>query len=293
MKTDTPDTVDTAENGNTKVILRARIWGFTWNNYRPEEFEELKEWCKEQRAKDYAVNEETGETGTRHLQGHIEFTNARTFSSLKKRWNKAHWEVVRNKEAHAKYCRKPETRTGECFTKEPKVKSPLQGKILKPWQETIVKLMCEEPEERIVYWFHDKKGGQGKTSLAKHLCINYQGQVLYICGKANDVKYGISSFIQEDENNLKMCIFDFVRSSENFVSYQAIEEVKNGIFYNTKYESKMVVFNTPHVVIFSNFPPDLTKLSADRWRVTDLNIENGGDVFESGSELDELDDLIG
>ena len=57
---------------------------------------------------------------------------------------------------------------------------------------------------------------------------------------------------------------EFTRSQEQFVSYQAIEEVKNGILFNNKYEAKMVVFNNPHVVVFSNFEPDYKALSSDR-----------------------------
>ena len=37
---------------------------------------------------------------------------------------------------------------------------------------------------------------------------------------------------------------DFTRDVEEYVSYQAIEAIKNGIFYNTKYESKMITYNT-------------------------------------------------
>ena len=63
---------------------------------------------------------------------------------------------------------------------------------------------------------------------------------------------------------------DFTRDVEEYVSYQAIEAIKNGIFYNTKYESKMITYNSPHVIIFANFFPDITKLSSDRWVIREL-----------------------
>lgn len=67
-----------------------------------------------------------------------------------------------------------------------------------------------------------------------------------------------------------MAIFDYTRSQEEYISYEALEAVKNGIFYNNKYESGMVVYNTPHVIVLSNFRPDLSKLSADRWRIKEV-----------------------
>ncbi len=54
------------------------------------------------------------------------------------------------------------------------------------------------------------------------------------------------------------------------VNYEVIESVKNGIVYNTKYESEMRVYKIPHVIVFSNERPDETKLSHDRWDIIEL-----------------------
>jgi len=35
----------------------------------------------------------------------------------------------------------------------------------------------------------------------------------------------------------------------------------------------MKVFNSPHVIIFSNFPPNKSRASADRWVVTEITSE--------------------
>lgn len=91
-------------------------------------------------------------------------------------------------------------------------------------------------------------------------------------GKASDSKYLLSQWIDQDDEKKDdlICIFDYTRSIENFVSYQGLEEIKNGIFMNTKYESKMVIINNPTVVVFANFLPEWEKLTGDRWRVMSL-----------------------
>ncbi len=33
----------------------------------------------------------------------------------------------------------------------------------------------------------------------------------------------------------------------------------------------MVRYNSPHVIVFANRPPDLSDMSADRWRVYNMN----------------------
>ena len=128
-------------------------------------------------------------------------------------------------------------------------------------------MLSEEPDNRSIYWYWDEIGNTGKTSLAKHLCINFPNQILFVNGAGKDIKYAVSEFVANEDNNLKMVIFYFTRSIENFISYEAIESVKDGILFNNKYESKMCIFNCPHIICFANFEPDYNTLSNDRWKV--------------------------
>ena len=80
------------------------------------------------------------------------------------------------------------------------------------------------------------------------------------------IKSGVTDYIKKHKQ-IDQVIFHYVRSMEDYVSYAAIEEVKDGMFYNGKYESSMVIYNPPHIICMANFPPDLDKLSKDRWVV--------------------------
>jgi len=51
------------------------------------------------------------------------------------------------------------------------------------------------------------------------------------------------------------------------MNYGAIEQVKNGLVFSGKYESSMLIFNPPHVVIFANDTPDESMYSNDRWHI--------------------------
>ena len=53
-----------------------------------------------------------------------------------------------------------------------------------------------------------------------------------------------------------------------------MEAIKNGCFFSGKYESGMVRFNSPHILVFANEPPERTKLSQDRWCVFALRDES-------------------
>lgn len=272
----TQNTNDTTTNGNTSSI-RGRNWALTINNWTDTEKNELEQFIKNE-CESGIFQPEIGEEGTPHLQTYLNFKNARTFTSIKKAFPRAHIEKVRNIKAYENYCKKQETKAGETFEfskkrKRPATKDPLENKELKPWQQEIIDMIEIEPDERTIHWYVDKKGNGGKSSLAKHLYLKYKGDIICVTGKASDIKYMIKQFLENEENILKIIIFDFSRSQETFVSYQAIEEVKNGLIFNTKYECGMIDFNPPHVIIFSNFEPEKEKLSLDRWNIHYINKE--------------------
>lgn len=123
-------------------------------------------------------------------------------------------------------------------------------------------------ETRKIYWFWEPEGCTGKTSLAKHICMNYNA--IYLTGKANDIKSAISSHLEEKKNELDIAIFNFPRTIEDFVSYESLEAIKDGIFFNGKYESSMKMFNSPHVIVFANFKPNKESLSKDRWIIKEI-----------------------
>lgn len=63
-------------------------------------------------------------------------------------------------------------------------------------------------------------------------------------------------------------IVDAPRSKQGeYLQYDFLEEVKNGRIFNTKYESCMIEFPSPHVVVMMNEHPDMTKLSEDRYNL--------------------------
>lgn len=283
--TDTADTVDTGNtqdergDGNTKSPPRSRNWIWTWNNYTEEE-EFLVKSFSERECIQSTVAKEVGEEGTPHLQGCWIFKNARTFNSLKTAFPKIHLEKARNKEAALEYCRKKETNVGQLVELgvNEKVEDPLEGLELFDWQKELIEYIGTKPDKRTIRWYVDKVGNSGKTSIAKHLCIKYENEIIYLSGGPSQVKYGVMTFLYNKKNgklvrnnkNLRAAVFDFTRSQDERVSYQALEEVKNGIFFNTKYECKQVIFNCPHIICFANFEPDMDKLSRDRWVIKEL-----------------------
>ena len=70
--------------------------------------------------------------------------------------------------------------------------------------------------------------------------------------------------------SLKIVCFDLPRNNGNNISYDALESIKNGIIINMKYETGQKLCDSPHILVFANMPPDVDKLSLDRWVVKEL-----------------------
>lgn len=255
--------------GNTNSSLRSRKWCFTLNNWTETEHEALvKLFC--QKKWTYIIGKEIGTQKTQHLQGYLESKNTVKFELLKKVMPRAHLEKAKGTaKQNFEYCSKDNDYvTNMTYKKVKPLRDPLEGKELYAFQSEVLEIVSQKPDDRTVYWFYDTEGCKGKTTLAKHICMNHNA--LYVQGKATDIKYGVMEMIAK-RGEIDIVIMGLPRSYEQFVSYDAIESVKDGIFYSSKYESGMCMFNAPHVIVLANFPPDESKLSKDRWVVRCLD----------------------
>lgn len=132
------------------------------------------------------------------------------------------------------------------------------------WQKRLVRLVDEEPHDRHILWYYDPDGCAGKSKFCKYM-TKFKDCLAITTGKASDILY-----VVKEMEKKRMYIFDLARTipkgyEDEF--YLTLESVKNGYFINTKYKGGVVMFETPHVIVFSNFMPNRAKLSDDRWRI--------------------------
>jgi len=244
------------EIGNTSKgrsqISPAKHWAFTWNN-PPSNWRSVLELCSSKIDK-FVYGLEYGDSGTQHVQGHISFlSKLRPLSlSLPK---EIHWEKTRSVEHAERYC----TKDGHYVTNIPhlrRVRDPMDWIVMRAWQIKILNILSAEPDDRKIFWLWDSIGCSGKSTFTKHLVLTFPDTI--VCdGKTSDIAYLIANMKLPP----RVVIWDIPRSLEEHVNYNAIEKVKNGLFTSTKYETKMVVFDVPHVIIFANFFPNTDKLS--------------------------------
>lgn len=258
---------------------------FTFNNYPEGSGDTIEDLCKEI-ANEWAFQEEIApKTGTPHIQGYIHF---------KQRVNPIHliytglihWEKCKNIAASRNYCKKSNTRKEggkqwEHLIEMQRVGRPKKetsNKIIETikvinelyeWQKEICEMIKKEPESRKIYWYWEPDGGAGKTEFQRYLVVKHDAIV--VSGKAHDIKCGIARWVQEKKSYPKLVIINIPKSlDEKCISYQAMEDVKDALFFSGKYESGMIVGNPPHLLIFANIEPQYGRLSKDRLIVKSL-----------------------
>lgn len=263
------------KRGNTgKSVTRPtrfRSWCFTLNNPSQNEAKELSQTLA-QIAHQFVFQEEKGENGTEHLQGVVRWKNPQTFAYIKSLLPKAHIERCKSWKRSIVYCSKDLSRCGGIYTNIATLKpfpDPFAGREPLPWMVPIFDLLKLEPDDRTIHWYWEAVGNVGKSSLVKKLYHDHPDCTLALSGAAaKDCLYAVAQFAEK--NNPKIVLFDFPRTREEYVSYEAIEMIKNGLFFSSKYESKMCRIHVPHIVVLANFAPNLDKLSLDRWNIVNI-----------------------
>lgn len=265
--------VKVKKQGNQKLK-----YDFVWNNYKSEDLERLERFLKGL-TKRFVFQEEIGKNGTPHLQGAIWLKKRARMSELVKNEELKHcsFRELKSTWLHlSTYCQKTINEKeggrlpkGKVFRHNvKKIRKPikvLEYDALFDWEKEIISLIDEEPDDRSINWYWEPIGGVGKSIFCKYLAAKHNAIVLG--GKAADMKYGIVKYIEKHGDYPETIVIDVPRTSQNFLSYGGIEQIKNGMFFSTKYESDMVLGNCPHLIVFANFEPDLDKMSKDRWKI--------------------------
>lgn len=257
------------------VGKRGYSWGpNTWRDY-PADYEAvLRIHCMRFVAQ-LEIGEEDAKKGTNHLQFFVTFKNAKTFSAVCKIFPGAFVQPNHNVYAARNYCSKgPTSIEGtlihqgmDKWIREP-TRDPLGGPdiVLRPWQQEVMNILETDPDDRTIHWYWEPTGNVGKSALTKHIVLKYRNEVLPIGGKGADMMHLVTGFVNSNAK-LRAVLMDLSRSREQYVSYEGIESIKNGLIINTKYETMVKDFNPPHIIVFSNWEPNLSALSADRWRI--------------------------
>ncbi len=257
-----------------KQVSPAKHWVFTFNNYTTADYKNLEVYFRKNSSKFQCIvfQEEIGEEcGTPHIQGAFSYINkSRPFNMglnkkifYQKKNPKSTLTQMRD------YCCRPSKRApnGKVFLfnyQEPIILKILEESKLYKWQKFVIEQITKEPNDRDIIWIHGPSG-LGKSVFTKYLVHYYNGLVLQ-GGRRHILS------VASRNTRCKLFIFLLSMSDRNKLSYGALEQLKDGVFMSHFGcdDTKPVIMNSPHIIVFANYPPRDEKIAHKKLKCINL-----------------------
>lgn len=134
------------------------------------------------------------------------------------------------------------------------------------WQSELVQYLDEEPAHpRQIRFYVDEDGGKGKSWVQDYCFSEWPDRVLLMSvGKIAD----LASTVETDKD---IFLFNVGRDCMQYLQYPILEALKDRKVFSPKYQSRMKILDKrPHVIVFCNEQPDMSKLTADRYEIINL-----------------------
>ena len=136
------------------------------------------------------------------------------------------------------------------------------------WQKKAEDILLNERSRRAVHWIYDPNGCNGKTAFLKYMHIKHKA-IFTDGGKKTDVM----NLMYKNKKYLE-CIYPAIiiwnlprDIDKKYISYHAMESIKDGIICNNKYKCGSLIINPPNLMIMCNQLHDFKKLPSDRWNI--------------------------
>lgn len=243
------------------------FWAFTMYDYLERE-EQIKEWLINTCKKAVYGHEICPTTQRPHLQGYFQLTKRKRLTEIQNK--PLVWSFLKpcyaDEYANNKYC----TKDGNDIFNHPFKRKPVNLiSNFRPFQTELLNILRTSPDDRKILWIYDQRGNTGKTQFCKYMIV--KEKACYITsGKTSDIINLVYNYIQNQELNI--VLLNLPRDQFK-TDYVALEQIKDGIICNTKYETGTIVVNSPHLIIFSNNLPQTEKLTSDRWDIRTIDAD--------------------
>lgn len=229
-------------------------------------------------SKKYCFQLEKGEkSGRYHLQGRFSLKMKDTIASCAEKLQELGWadfkltHTSNENRSNNFYVSKEETREDGPFDDTNDVYVPrevLKMKVLRPWQESLKKILtCYD--ERGIHVVIDPLGGIGKSMFVKYMCILHGAAFMPFCKEYRDVMR-----LAYDMGPASLFLIDLPRaiSAKNLGEMlPAMEVLKIGFTVDDRFHCRKRWTDNVNVCIFMNDVPPLTSMTNDRWRLWRVN----------------------
>lgn len=144
--------------------------------------------------------------------------------------------------------------------------------VLKGWQKDLLQIVDSQNDRQIDICF-DRDGGRGKSWLVGNLHESGRGFVVNtLLQSAREIGADIcNGYRGEPYILVDLARAQSVNDSKLWIG---LEKIKDGLVFDARYGRHVKNIRGAKIVVFCNKLPSSSKLSADRWRIMDLQEYN-------------------
>lgn len=220
---------------------------------------EIKKMIEDYDIHKWIVAKEKGKGGYEHWQ--IRIQTSASFEQLKARMPQAHIEKASDTWEY-------ERKEGNYWTSQDTtdIRSCRFGKT--NCHQKYILERTRSGGNRTITCVYDTKGSLGKSWLCRHL---YERGKAYYVPPTIDSPKAIIQFVASGYRGEEIIVIDIPRSWRwTEAVYTAIESIKDGLVYDTRYNARMRDIWGVKVLVMCNTKPQLDKLSTDRWDIIEV-----------------------
>lgn len=218
----------------------------------------------------YVFQLEKGEkTGFLHWQCRVKYKKGRSVEAVIKEWSPWHVSVTSAKGRNWDYVTKDDTCVSIAYrfiSDAPSVEAFVDVIENQPkgWQEIAWQKLLAQGNRKVLTII-DESGCNGKSWLSKWLVYHHKAWEVFPCETSKEMMGQVVAGVEN--NTCDIFVFDLTRAEGKTAGamWSAVEMIKDGRAYDTRYHDKRVYFKSPAVIVFTNDKPQKKWLSADRW----------------------------
>lgn len=152
---------------------------------------------------------------------------------------------------------------------------PPQPAVKKPSVRSVVDAPFEFPSRRdgrSIYVIYDPIGGTGKTHFIKYMTSLDPKRFFFTqgLGQSRDIAEVVKNAQRNGWTGETMLV-NLTRQLADHKIYETLESLIDGMFTSQKYSGSSMRYEARTVVLFSNFMPNLRKVSVDRWIILGID----------------------
>lgn len=253
---------------------------FIWEDFLEEKLNELEDYCKLYCKKWCFQAEVCPSTGRRHIQLRISlkkkcrkppFLSFSGFVGNEHQMPTVNWSATSNHINNANffdYCTKNESAIeNTCKRSDDEIiYIPRQIRDITewyPWQDAVIASL-DVFDKRHINWLYCPTGNIGKSTLSTYCRCKKLARTIPMI---NDYKELMGAVIDMQSKAYMLDMPRALKKDKQFQILGAIETIKDGYAFDTRYKYREINFDCPVIWVFSNQLPDKSYLSNDRWLI--------------------------